>query len=110
MAKHKEHCLKINGKQSVKLQKRIIESENYSKKIPVSFKIYADFEYNLKGVENYEGSYTKNIKVTILVVLFTKFFALMIGLLSQLLFTEVKMLLTNLLKQFLRSVSTAKKL
>ena len=110
LAKHKEDCLKINGKQSVKLQKGIIESENYSKQIPVSFKIYADFEYNLKGVENYEGSYTKNIKVTILVVLFTKFFALMIGLLSQLLFTEVKMLLTNLLKQFLRSISTAKKL
>ena len=29
------------------------------KQIPVSFKIYADFEFNLRGVECYEGSYTK---------------------------------------------------
>ena len=49
----------INGKQSVKLKKRIIEFENYYKQIPVPFKIYADFECNLEGVETYEGSYTK---------------------------------------------------
>ena len=29
------------------------------KQIPVSFKIYADFEFNLRGVECYKGSYTK---------------------------------------------------
>ena len=29
------------------------------KQIPVPFKIYADFECNLKSVESYEGSYTK---------------------------------------------------
>ena len=29
--KHKEDCLSINGKQSVKLEKGIIEFENYSK-------------------------------------------------------------------------------
>ena len=49
----------INGKQSVKLKKRIIEFENCYKQIPVPFKIYADFECNLEGVETYEGSYTK---------------------------------------------------
>ena len=49
----------INGKQSVKLKKRIIEFENYYKQIPVPFKIYADSECNLEGVETYEGSYTK---------------------------------------------------
>ena len=27
--------------------------------MPVPFKSYADFECNLRGVENYEGSYTK---------------------------------------------------
>ena len=85
LTKHKEDCLSINGKQSVKLEKRIIEFENYSKQIPVPFKIYADFECNLRGVESYEGSYTKNIKITFLVVLLIKLFALMIGLLSQLL-------------------------
>ena len=107
--KHKEDCLSINGKQSIKVEKGIIKFENYSKQIPVPFKIYADFECNLRGVESYEGSYTKNIKITLLVVLLTKLFPLMIGLLSHLLFLEVKMLLMNLLKQFVRSISTAKK-
>ena len=51
--------MSINGKQSVKLEKRIIEFENYFKQIPVPFKIYADFECNLRGDESYEGSYTK---------------------------------------------------
>ena len=59
LIKHKEHCLSINGKQSVKLEEGIIEFENYFKQIPVRVKIYADFECNLRGVESYEGSYTK---------------------------------------------------
>ena len=101
LTKHKEDCLIYNVKQSVKLEEGIIESENYFKQIPVPFKIYADFECNLRGTESYEGSYTKNIKITFLVVLVTKLFALMI--------LEVKMLLLNLLKQFLRSISTVKK-
>ena len=108
MTKHKEDCLSINGKQSVKLEKRIIEFENYSKHIPVPFKIYANFECNLRGAKSYKGSYTKNIKITFLVVSFTKLLALIIGLLNQLLLLEVKMQLMNLLKQFLRSISTAK--
>ena len=59
LIKHKENCLSINGKQSVKLEEGIIEFENYFKQIPVPFKIYADFECNLRSVESYEGSYTK---------------------------------------------------
>ena len=51
----------------------------------------------------------KNIMITFLVVLLKKLFVLMIDLLSQLLFLEAKMLLMNLLKQFLKSMSTAKK-
>ena len=31
LIKHKEHCLSINGKQSVKLEAGIIEFENYFK-------------------------------------------------------------------------------
>ena len=61
LTKHKENCLSINGKQSVKLEKGIIEFKNYFKQIPVPFKIYADFECNLKSVECDEGSYTKKI-------------------------------------------------
>ena len=101
--------MSINGKQSVKLEEGIIQSENYFKQIPVPFKIYADFESNLRGVASYEGSYTKNIKIMFLVILLSKLFVSMIGLLSQLLFIEVKMQLMNLLKQFLRSSNVAEK-
>ena len=59
LVKHKENCLRINGKQSVKLEKVIIKFETYFKQIPLPFKIYADFERNLRGFECYEGSYTK---------------------------------------------------
>ena len=52
----------------------------------------------------------KNIKITFLVVLLTKLFVLMINLASQLFFTEVKMLLINLLKQFLKSMNIVKKI
>ena len=58
LIKHKENCLSINGKQSVKLEKGIIKFENYFKHIPVSFKIYAVFECNLKSVKCNEGSHT----------------------------------------------------
>ena len=57
LIKHKENCLSINDKQSVKIEKGIIEFENYFKQMPVPFKIYADFECNLRGVESYEDSY-----------------------------------------------------
>ena len=59
LTKHKEICLRINGAQSVRLEKGTIEFKNYFKQIPVPFKIYADFECNLKSVEIYEGSYSK---------------------------------------------------
>ena len=56
LIKHKENCLSINGKQSVKLEKGIIKFENYFKQMPVPFKIFADFECNARGVECYEVS------------------------------------------------------
>ena len=102
--------LSINGKQSVKLEKGIIKFENYFKQIPVTFKIYADFECNLKSVKCNEGSYTKNVKITFLVALPIKLFVFMIDLLSHLLFIEVKMQLMNLLKKFLRKINIAEKI
>ena len=45
--------------QSLKVEERAIEFENYFKQLPVPFKIYAYFECNLRDVELYEGSYTK---------------------------------------------------
>ena len=59
LIKHKKDCLSINGVQSVKVKEGIIKVENYFKQLPVPFKIYADFECNLKNVEIYEGSYTE---------------------------------------------------
>ena len=52
-------CLNINRAQSVRLQKGTIEFKNYFKQMPVSFKIYADFECNLKNVESCKGSQSK---------------------------------------------------
>ena len=51
----------------------------------------------------------KNTRAIFLVVLLSKLFALMIDLVSRLLFLGVKTLLMNLLKQFLRSMNTLKK-
>ena len=59
LIKHKEDCLSINGQQSINLEKRTIEFKNYYKQLPVPFKIYTDFECNLKNVKCYEGTYTK---------------------------------------------------
>ena len=53
--------MSINGKQSVKLEKGIIEFKNYFKQIPVPFKIYADFKCNLRIAECDEGSKNKKI-------------------------------------------------
>ena len=109
LTQHKDVCLSINGAQSVKLEKGTIEFKNYFKEMPAPFKIYADFQCNLKVIETYEDLYTKNIKITFLVVLLAKLFVLMIALVSELLFLRVKMLLLYLLKQFIKSMSTAKK-
>ena len=59
LIKHKDDCLSINGVQSVSDKEGIIKFENYFKQLPAPFKIYADFECNLRDAEIYEGSYTK---------------------------------------------------
>ena len=102
--------MSINGKQSVKLEEGIIEFENYSKQIPVRFKIYSDFECNLKDVERYKESSTKKYPDHVPCSFAYKVACIDdIGLLSQLLFLEVKMQLMKLLKQFLRIINTAEK-
>ena len=108
LIKHKKDCLSIIGEQSVQLEEGTIEFQNYFKQIPVPFKIYADIECNLERVQSYKVT-QKNIKITFLVGLLTKLFVLMIHLVNQLLFIEVKMLLMNLLKQFLKNISIANK-
>ena len=51
----------------------------------------------------------KIIKITFLAVLLTNLFVLMINLVTQLFFTEAKMPLINLLKQFLENMNAARK-
>ena len=65
LREHKDNCLVINGKQNVNLRKCSISFKNYSKQLPVPFKIYADFECILrptspKKVSDKNGSYTEN--------------------------------------------------
>ena len=63
LSEHKVDCLVINGKQSVKLESGFISFKNYSKQIPVPFKIYADFECILeKGDGNIECSSNSSYK------------------------------------------------
>ena len=52
LQEHKEICLVINGKQSVKLKSGSIKFKNHFKQLAVPFKIYADFKSILKGVKN----------------------------------------------------------
>ena len=78
------------------------------KKIQIPFKVYSDFGYILNSVESYEGSCSKKYP-TFLAVWLTNLFVLMINLVSQFFFTEVKILLRNLLKQFLKSMNTVRK-
>ena len=64
LTKHKENCLVINGSQRGKLDKGSIAFNYYSRQLPVPFKIYADFECNLKECNsndsiNENSSYTK---------------------------------------------------
>ena len=64
LTEHKKDCLSINGVQAVKSEKGTITFKNVFKHIPASFKIYADFECNLKSVETYEGFYSKRVSKT----------------------------------------------
>ena len=57
---YKENCLIISGKQSVKLKSVSISFKNYFKQLPAPFKIYADFEWILKGVKGSDKNNCSN--------------------------------------------------
>ena len=106
LTKHEKDCLIIIGEQSVKLEKGTIEFTR--KKYQFHLKSMLILSVILKMLEFMKGITQKSIKNTILVVLLTELFVLMIYLLDQLLCLEVKLVLLNLLKQFLRSMNIAK--
>ena len=101
--------LSINGKQSVKLEE-IFKFENYFKQISVPFKIYADFECNLKKLNVMKVLIQKNIKTIFLVVLLIKLFVLMINLLNQLLYIHVKIAAYEFIKAILEEYEYCKKI
>ena len=68
LIENKEICLKINGKERVKLKIDSIKFKNYFKQLATPFKIYADFQSILKGVKNNDknnASYTKKYQAHI---------------------------------------------
>ena len=109
LTKHKEICLNINGVQCIRLEKGIIKFKNYSKKYQFHLKFMLILSLYYRALKFLKALTQRCIKIMFLVDLLTKLFVLMINLLSQQLFLEVKMLLMNLLKQFLRSMNTVKK-
>ena len=113
LQEHSKVCLKMNGKQSVKLKSGSIKFKNNFKQLAVPFMIYADFDSLLKRVKSNNKKIIlhvlKIIKIIFLAALITKLFVLMINLANQVFFTEEKLQSINLLKQFLKKMNTAKK-
>ena len=110
LIKHKENCLIINDKQSVKLKSGSTSFKNYFKQLPVPFKTYADFECLLKGVKSSDknnGSYTEKYQDHIPCSFTDR--VLIMNLARKLFFTEEKMLFIGSLMQFLKSMIIVKK-
>ena len=107
LIKHKEDCLSINDAQSVNVEKGIIKFENYFKQLPVPFKIMLILNVIEETLKFMKVLTQKDIINMFLVLI--KLFVLMIDLVSQLLFIEVKMLLMNLLKPSLKNINIAEK-
>ena len=51
LVEHKKICLKINGRQTIKLKSGLAEFKNYSGQITGLFQVYPDFECILKSVK-----------------------------------------------------------
>ena len=109
LIKNKENCLSINGKQSVKLEEVIIKFESYFKQIPVPFKVYADFEGNLKKVYCNEGSYTEKYQDHVPCSFAYKIFFIDDKFTKPTIHIGVKMQLMSSLKQILKNANIAKK-
>ena len=114
LIEHKEDCLIINGKKNVKLEKGFISFKNHFKQIPVPFKIYADFECILKNIDSdiidpKNSSYTRKYQYHIPCGFAYKLVCVDDKFSKKLFCTEEKMLLTNLLNQFLMSTIIVEK-
>ena len=105
LEKHKENCLKINSKLSLKLKNCLTKFKNHFKQLAVPFKIYADFECNVEWVQcnnKIIASYSKKCQDHIRWGFAYKLCAWMIHFARQLFFTKEKIQFINRLKQFLK--------
>ena len=112
MIKHKENCLRINDKQSIKLKDGSIEFKSYFKQLAAPFKIYADFETLLKEIQSSDknnSSYTEKVQDRIPCSFACKVDCIDKNLAKKLFFTEAKMQFIDSLKQFLKKEDIAKK-
>ena len=112
LSEHKEDCLVINGKQSVELEGGFIIFKNYSKQIPAPFKIYADFECILEKVDgdiecSSNSSYTRKYQDHVPCSFAYKVVCVDNKYSKKIIYTEEKMLLINLLSQFLKNIIIA---
>ena len=117
LIEHKENCLILNVKQNVRLGKGSISFKNYPKQLPAPVKTYADFECILsatpsKGVKSSDlnkGSYTGKHQDHIPCSFAYKVVCVDNKFRKDVVLYRGKMLLTNLLKQFLKSINTVEK-
>ena len=109
LIKHKEDCFSISGQQSINLEKGTSEFKNYFKQLPVPFKIYADFEYNLKNVECYEDTYTKKYNEHVLCSYTYKVVCIDDKYSKSIVVYRGKNAANEFIKEYLKKVSTVKK-
>ena len=117
LTEHKENGLVINGKQNVKLGTGLISFENYSKQLPAPFKIYADFQCILcptsskevKSSDKNNASYTEKYQDHISCSFAYKVVCIDNKFSKDVVMYRGKMLLTNLLKQSLKSLTIVRK-
>ena len=93
----------------MRLEKGTTEFKKFFKQIPVPFKVYANIECHLESVESYKGSCSKKYRDHIPCSFAYMLVCVDVKFSKPIAFLEVKMLLTNLLKQFLKSISIVKK-
>ena len=112
MIEHKETCLKINVKQSVKLEDGLAGFKNHFRQLTAPFKIYADFECNMKRVQSNDKNnalYTEKYQDQIRCSFVYKVVCIDDKFDKKVVLYRGKMQFIDLLKQFLKNIIIVKK-
>ena len=105
--KHKEQCLLINETQAVKYETGTIKFKNLDNQVPIPFKIYADTECLLKRIDIKEGKYTKLYQEHIPNSICAKLVCIDNRFTLPTIIMKAKIVLINLLNEFLNNKSIA---